>query len=87
MAKMRKELSSESRQLIVNLRREDYRWVQIARLLKLNESTVRRVFLKFLTIRYVKTGGKPGRVKHLSETQILRLLRKKTGKMFERHYY
>lgn len=83
MVKQGKNLTTEIKQLIVNLREEGYRWIKIAEVVGRPESTIRAVYRRFQATGSVETCHRGGAVRKLSargEADLLRFVRKNRGR-------
>lgn len=83
MARKSKEISTELKQVVVDLKQEGHRNCEIERLLNIPESTFRSIWQKFCTTGNVENlprSGRPPKVTKRAESRLLRLVRGNRGR-------
>lgn len=83
MALKSKEISTEIKQVVVDLKQEGHRNCEIERLLNISESTIRSIWQKFCTTGNVENlprSGRPPKVTKRAESRLLRLARGNCGR-------
>lgn len=83
MARKSNEISTELKQVVVDLKREGHRNCEIERLLNISESTIRSIWQKFSTTGIVENlprSGRPPKVTKRAESRLLLFVKGNCGR-------